>query len=147
MSATEGASGDSASDVSASSELDGTLDAIFEKLQAAAQPGQNLRSAQRFPIAIPVPVVPIGADGVPVERPFTAVSRDISTSGICLQYTRPTNAKQLVIVLNVPGTKPTRLLVEVVRCRAIGRFYEIAAKFSSRVTDASKNGGAESAAE
>lgn len=122
----------------ASSNADGTLDAILRKLEETAQPGKNNRSAKRYSIAIPVPVVPIDENGTPIDRSFTALSRDISTSGICLQHTRATNAKKLIVVLSIPGTKPASLIVEVVRCRAIGRFYEIAAKFTSRVTENSE---------
>lgn len=140
VSVSEEAPTNPATATSTSSNLDGTLDAILQKLEETGQPGKNTRSAKRYSIAIPVPVVPIDENGIPIERSFTALSRDISTSGICLQHTRATNAKQLIIVLSIPGTKPAKLIVEVVRCRAIGRFYEIAAKFTSRVAEKSEFG-------
>jgi len=109
------------------------VEELLKKLRAAAEPGKDNRVSARYPVAIPVTVVPIDESGEPIERPFTAMSRDISTSGICILHTRPTNAKQLIIILTIPGKPPAKLNVDVVRCRAIGRFYEIAAKFTSRM--------------
>lgn len=117
------------------SSVNGQLDSLLNKLRDSHQPGREARGSRRYAVSIPVPVVPIDEDGAPVDRPFNAVSRDISSSGICLLHTRATNAKHLAIVINWAGKKPIRLVVEVIRCRAVGRFYEIAAKFTSRMTE------------
>ena len=109
------------------------IDALVKKLAAATLSQGEKRHSSRYHLAIPIPVVPIDEAGEPIERPFQAMSRDISTSGISLTHTRATNAKHLLLVIRCAATKDIRVVVEVTRCRPIGRFYEIAGKFTSRV--------------
>lgn len=60
--------------------------------------------------------------------PFKAITTDLSPSGIGFLHTSAVADKFLVITLG-QNSHRVRVLVEVVRCRCVGNFYEIGAKF------------------
>jgi len=111
------------------------VEALLSKLVTKLRPGDDHRKSQRRPVAIAVPVIPVDEEGNPVGAPYLAMSRDISSGGICLIHTRATTSKFLLVELRAPRKESMKLLVEVVRCRSIGRTYEIGGKFLSKITD------------
>lgn len=108
------------------------VDQLLKELRSKANPGNNNRKSVRHALSMTVPVIPVNEAGDPIGPSFIVVTRDISTSGICLLHTRAVIAKHLVLAISLPGKSPVQIRVRVVRCRAIGRFYEIAAEFTSR---------------
>ena len=60
--------------------------------------------------------------------PFNAITTDISPSGIGFLHTTAVSDKFLAITMGQNGRR-AYVLVEVVRCRAVGSLYEIGAKF------------------
>jgi len=112
------------------------LDALLDKLADPAVPEKENRNSPRRPISVRLRVIPCNESGEPAGQPFVALTRDLSAGGICLVHTRATNASHLLVVLRAQGLEPMQLVVEVLRCRAIGRFYEIAGRFVSRILGA-----------
>ena len=93
------------------------------------------RSEQRFPIALPVMVRPIGDDLQSAGEPFMAVTKDISTRGIGLLHYEPISSKFLAIRLtDRDGLKLTGA-IEVLRCRPVGQFFEVGGKFVTKLYD------------
>ena len=60
--------------------------------------------------------------------PFKAITTDISPGGMGFLHTTTVPYKFLAITFGQNGQQ-TFALVEVVRCRSVGNFYEIGAKF------------------
>ena len=104
-----------------------------------SQCGQSLpsqierRGMVRFPIAVPVLVMPLDENYQPVGPAFEAVTRDLSAGGMALLHTRAVNAKFLALEIEIPQKGRRTMILEVLRCRPSRRFYEIAGKFVARV--------------
>ncbi len=94
------------------------------------------RTFSRYKLTVEVWVQPVNGDFSPLDRPFTAVTRDISTGGIGLMHTRAVRDKYLWLRLVAPGGGMINVVVEVLRCRPIGMFYEIGAKFVAKLDEA-----------
>ena len=86
------------------------------------------RAQPRTKLTIEIVARASNGEGTVFGTPFNAVTTNISSSGIGFLHTTPVMDKFLAITL---GAKDRRafVLVEVVRCRAVGDFYEIGAKF------------------
>ena len=94
------------------------------------------RQFPRYKLTVEVWVQPVNSDFEPLGDPFTAVSRDISTSGIGLMHTRAIRDKYLWLRLATQGGGTMNVVVEVLRCRPIGMFYDIGAKFVAKLDEA-----------
>lgn len=94
------------------------------------------RQYPRHKLTIEVWVQPVGSNFEPLGSPFTAVSRDISTGGIGLMYTRAIRDRYLWLRLVTTGGGTMNVIVEVLRCRPIGVFYDIGAKFVAKLDEA-----------
>jgi hypothetical protein len=94
------------------------------------------RQFPRFKLTVEVWVQPVDANFEPLGEPFTAVSRDISTGGIGLMHTRAIRDKYLWLRLVTHGGGTMNVVVEVLRCRPIGVFYDIGAKFVAKLDEA-----------
>ena len=81
-------------------------------------------------------VQPVDSGFEPLGEPFTAVSRDISSSGIGLMHTRAIREKYLWLRLETRGGVKMNVVAEVLRCRPLGMFYEIGAKFVAKLDEA-----------
>jgi len=112
------------------------IDALLDKLADSSAPEKENRNSPRRAVSVRLRVIPCNESGEPAGQPFVALTRDLSAGGICLVHTRATNASHVMVVLRAPGLEPMQLVVEVLRCRAIGRFYEIAGRFVSRIVGA-----------
>ena len=60
--------------------------------------------------------------------PFTAITTDISPSGLGFLHTTAVPDRFLAITLGENGRR-VFVLVEVVRCRSVGKLYEVGVKF------------------
>jgi len=85
------------------------------------------RAALRCPVSIPVKATPLNDQRQPAGEPFTAVTRDISIKGICMHHVRPVECRYLQLELG--DSDHDTVVMEVVRCRAAGPFFEIAGPF------------------
>ncbi len=86
------------------------------------------RAHQRTKLTIEIAVRPSNSDGSIVGTPFTAITTDISPGGIGFLHSSPVPDKFLAVTLTTNHRQAT-VLVEVVRCRSIGTFCEVGARF------------------
>lgn len=112
-----------------------TADFIAERVHLDYR-GPERRAHIRRPLAAPVAVVPLDACFFPTDRPFLGMACNISTGGIALVHTRSTTAPHLALELTIDEGREIRAVIRVVRCRAIGLFYEIAGPFLVRIAPA-----------
>jgi hypothetical protein len=91
-----------------------------------AEPDCERRRHKRYKLHCSVAVLPLDDDFRPAGPQFLAVCRDLSASGMALFHTRAIREKYLLVELQRPQSDPARLIMQVTRCRAVVRFYEIA---------------------
>jgi hypothetical protein len=92
--------------------------------------GPERRVNLRYPLTMPVKVTPLNNDQMPSgTEPFLAVTRDISVGGLCLYYIHEVKEKYLQLELSSPNHDHLDVVIEVVRCRQAGPFWEIAGPF------------------
>jgi predicted RNA-binding Zn-ribbon protein involved in translation (DUF1610 family) len=96
----------------------------------------NLSERRAFPrrvLVAPVAVVPVDEDYLPVDDAFMAITRDVSSGGVSLVHSRAVDSKLLVVELPKSGGEVIQVAVRVLRCRPLGRFYEIGGVFVVRL--------------
>lgn len=96
--------------------------------------GPDSRAEPRYPVQLRVAAVPVDENLERIGEPFMAVSRDISGGGIAIYHTRGVTEKLLALELSTPAGEKTHVVMEILRCRPVGLFYEIAGKFVSKFT-------------
>jgi hypothetical protein len=95
--------------------------------------GHERRTEVRHSIAINVLAIPLDANFDKCGEPFVAVTRDISASGIAIFHNRDVAVKFLALEIADPWGNPLRLILNVLRTRPLGLFYEIAGRFVMRM--------------
>jgi len=108
---------------------------IRKRLDDRSYEGHERRRAERYCIVAPAVAMPMDEMVQPAGEAFMVVMKDISTSGIALVSTRAVNTKFLALELCAASDENMQLLVHVLRCRIIHRFYEIAGQFLTRMDD------------
>ena len=104
----------------------------FVRERAVAQAGgTELRRSKRYTAVLEVIVVPLNEHFRPSGLPFLAVTRDVSTSGLCLLHMRPAPSAKLFIQIERPNESALDVVLNVRRNRRVGQFYEIAGDFIS----------------
>jgi hypothetical protein len=93
--------------------------------------GPERRVHLRYPITIPVRATPLNDAEEPVGEPFLGITRDISIEGLCMYHMQSVKEKLLQLELTSPNREQISVLLEVVRCKAVGPFFEIAGRFKS----------------
>src|ERR1700722_17475510 len=102
----------------------------FVRERAVAQAGgTELRRSKRYTAVLEVIVVPLNEHFRPSGLPFLAVTRDVSTGGLCLLHMRPAPAGLLFIEIERPNVPPLEVVLNVRRNRRVGQFFEIAGEF------------------
>jgi hypothetical protein len=103
----------------------------------ATLPGIERRTEPRRPVVLPAPAQAIDEHLRPRGEPFVAITRDLSTRGIAIYHVRPVAAGSLLALeLEVAPGDTMQVVLEVLRCRPAGEFYEIAGTFLTKVRDA-----------
>jgi hypothetical protein len=93
-------------------------------------PGPERRSNLRYPITMPVKATPLDNQQNAAEEAFLGVTRDISVGGLCMYHLQPVNVRFLQLELSSHGCdEQLHVVMEVVRCRQTGPFFEIAGRF------------------
>ena len=87
----------------------------------------ELRETLRHKLTTPIVVRPVNRAGTVFGEPYEAVTTDISRSGVGFLYTRAVTDKYVCVTFHNGGA--TRVIVEVIRCRPVGPFYEIGGEF------------------
>lgn len=95
--------------------------------------GPDIRSERRYAVSLRVAAAPVDEQLNKIGEEFIAMSRDISSSGIAIYHTRDVSDRFLALELTAASGEKMRVLLQVLRCRPAGLFYEIAGKFVSRI--------------
>ena len=104
-------------------------DHVTELVRHEAHAGPERRAAPRHRVIIPVSVIPATADGEPTAAGFRALTRDISTHGVCLLSVRPVESSHMVVQFVTESTGTFTVLVEIVRQNPLGPLFETAGRF------------------
>ena len=92
-------------------------------------PGPERRLSLRYPVTMPVKGTPLDNAQHAAEEPFLAVTRDISIGGLCMYHLQPVTARFLQLEITSQADERLDVVLEVVRCRQTGPFFEIAGRF------------------
>jgi hypothetical protein len=89
----------------------------------------ELRRSKRYAAVLEVVVLPLNEHYRPSGLPFLAVTRDVSTGGLCMLHTRPAPSTKLFIEIERPNDTALDVVLNVRRNRRVGQFFEIAGDF------------------
>ena len=91
--------------------------------------GNERRAHDRYVVAIPTFVQPLNDNCQPEGEAFVTATRDISAGGIGLIHTGPVTAKLLGATLELLDGRSISVLIEVLRCRPLGSYFDVAGEF------------------
>jgi len=91
--------------------------------------GTDRRTHLRYPVTLPVKVTPLDDTQHPMGEPFIGVTRDISLSGACIYHLHDVQFRFLQLEFSNSADDQLTVILEVVRCREAGPFFEIAGQF------------------
>lgn len=98
--------------------------------------GKEKRRFQRLAVCKPVYVMPLSENMETDGAAFEGVVRDISSGGIALFHDRLFQHKFMMVELGrEANSKRIQMAVEVLRCRPMNRFCEVAGRFVARIDD------------
>jgi hypothetical protein len=89
----------------------------------------EMRRSKRYGAVLEVVVVPLNEHFRPSGLPFLAVTRDVSTSGLCMLHTRPAPSTALFVEIERPNEAALDVVLKVRRNRRVGPFFEFAGDF------------------
>jgi hypothetical protein len=89
----------------------------------------ELRRSKRYPAVLEVVVVALNEHFRPSGLPFLAVTRDLSTTGLCMLHTRPAPSLKLFVEIARPNETALDVVLNVRRNRRVAQFFEIAGDF------------------
>ena len=108
---------------------DEQLAEFVRALTADGYEGPERRSEPRHPLLVSVEAQAIDADGQPIGEAVSGISRDLSASGISILTATPIVGGFLWIRLTRKEIGTIEAVLEVVRIRTIGPFFETAGRF------------------
>jgi PilZ domain len=88
------------------------------------------RTYQRYPVCVPVEVIPYNLRGQRTGEPIAAATKDVSASGMALLFTE--SVQDRLLVVSFPQSKQHAdqgIILQVVRCRQVGPLWEIGGRF------------------
>ncbi len=94
---------------------------------------QDRRSEPRYPLCLNILAIPVDENNNPHGEPLLGVTRNISTSGIAMLFTRTVSNGLLALQFGDPRGEQVRLLMTVLRCRPLGNYFEVAGTFVSKL--------------
>jgi hypothetical protein len=109
-----------------------SADELVEFIQSAAiDPfeGDERRSVPRYPLALPVQARPVDHAGKLAGSPVAGVTRDVSLAGMSVLLVSPSGAEYLLLEMTGTGRQPVHAVLEVLRERPLGPFWEVAGQF------------------
>jgi hypothetical protein len=105
------------------------------RLVATEYEGPQRRGFKRYPFIVPAAVMPIDHEYQPTEDAFVAVTRDLSSTGLSLFATRLTASTLLAVELLSPRLPNLQFVLQALRCKSTGRYYEIAGELVGKQED------------
>lgn len=103
--------------------------------QYRAAGGSERRTQVRFYRCIEAVAVPIDRHRRQVAEPMRIVTRDVSRGGVAICLPRMVTSHLLALQLHGPGGATSPNVVQVIRCRPTGMFFEAAGPFVSLLTE------------
>ena len=94
--------------------------------------GVERRSEPRRNLVRPVWVQPLSESHEAIEKGFSAVSRDISKSGLSFVHKQPVESSLLGVVVMGEATT-LHVIAQVERCEPLGPFYDVGCSLVMRV--------------
>jgi len=92
------------------------------------------RRHKRYPITVPVVVLPLASDFRVVGDAEKMTTANISLGGAALLYTRYINCPYLAIDFTSGGIEQLQVILKVLRYRSLGPVYDIGGEFISRLS-------------
>jgi hypothetical protein len=108
---------------------------FIRDLTADAYEGPDRRIEQRYPLLVSVQAQAIDADGNRTGVPISGISRDLSASGISILTVTPIAGRRVALRMSRKDVGMIEILLDVVRSRAIGPFFETAGRFIADPTE------------
>ena len=108
------------------------VDEVREALPGDYQ-GPEHRGHQRRPLCAALRAVEVDDKYQPRGEEFTLLVRDISSGGISFVDSKPLDANLIAVELRLDSADPLHMVVQIVRCRSIDRYYDIGGKFVARL--------------
>ncbi len=106
---------------------------FVKKAVGAMKPDYERRGVPRYPLVVPAIALPMNKRLRPIDDPFATLTRNISKSGLSLVHTRAVQAELLAVELRDLQGETMQLVMRLLRCRSINRFYELAGAFLVRM--------------
>jgi len=97
--------------------------------------GVERRAEQRYRLALPLLVMPLDENFESAGEGFPAVSRSISSKGICLFHLRPLETPYMAVQMADPEGRKLEAPVKILRCQKVQQFYEIAGTFVTKLAN------------
>ena len=110
-----------------------TIEGFVDELVGTPYPGPERRASKRHCVSMPVAALAIDSQFRSLGEPFIGLCRNISVEGIALIHSHAVDAEFLALDFTAPGSKRIQMLMRVLRCRAVGPYYEIAGPFLADV--------------
>jgi hypothetical protein len=113
-------------------------DALAETVRISAPDGgkgAEKRTCKRYPVIGAVGVMILDDALEPTGPPFVASTRNISRSGIAVISKWPVNTGLIAVECPCNAGNGSQFIVQVMRCRPLRSFYEIAGKFLTRMIE------------
>lgn len=112
-------------------------DAVQEFIQRAIKVSQTAlyseqRTVRRIELGIPVLVRPVDDRHQPTGPFVEMYARNISAGGLGVVFTRAIRDRYVAIQLTTKSGDTLKMIAETVRCRPMGRFYDIGLRFVAK---------------
>jgi hypothetical protein len=113
------------------------IDNLIKRLIEEGQyyEGPNRRTERRHVVALQVQAMPLGNDLQPAGQGFVTTTKDISRKGMAVIHFESIESPFLAVELTDPDGKKFQGAVEVLRCRSLGPYFEIAGKYVTKIYD------------
>lgn len=111
--------------MAALADLDGLIDYLHEMQAVRPCEGVERRAEERYPLAVVVEYVPLDQLQRPCGAAGTAVTRDLSRSGIGLFTEREVSTEFLRVRIAAWAGRRAELLVQVLRCEPRDFMYDV----------------------
>lgn len=109
--------------------------ALVEQVLSEPQEPSERRARERHKITMPVVAAPVDATRRSIGAAFTAISRDLSTSGLSILHSREVAAPFLIVEMRFPSGRRVRVVMKVVRCVPEGKFFCVAGPLVERLDE------------
>ena len=109
------------------------IEGFVDELVGAPYQGPERRASKRHSVSMPVAALAIDSQFRSLGEPFIGLCRNISAEGIALMHSHAVDTDFLALDFTAPGGKRIQMVMRVLRCRAVGPYYEIAGPFLTDV--------------